>query len=184
MRQYLCGILLLAVAAVVLVGFFIDSTGVASGVEWSPELFRHRSFRYFQFAGIQVAPKQTDEWASDLEEYLHAERLIPKCSPDEITWEFVRGHAPGVRGWGGDAKLLCKGMGCWGRDSAKEWVEWSRCHPELAKALWPEIVQRARRHQYFEVYAALLMYREEMRAARTAEEVREVLRRGDLVATK
>jgi hypothetical protein len=178
-------VLFVGALVIVAIGFVSGQTGIASGTEWSPELFRHRSFRYFQYAGLQITPSETHEWESALDEYLRAEGFVPSCAPDKVTWEFVYGSAPGVRGWHGDAKWMCKGMGSLGvGETAKEWVEWSRLHPDLAKVLWPEIVRRGRKHQYLNVYVALVMYRDEMRSAKNADDIGDQLTKSDEFASQ
>lgn len=160
------GMLVVIAFAVLIVGPCFELSGMATGVEFSPDRFCHRSFRYFTVLGIQVTPARRLEWRSEIEDYLHANRFVP-TSPDSTRWCFVKGFAPGVRGWSGNAKLACQGLGCWG--GSDEWVQWSQEHPKLAKVLWPQVVSWIQQERFEEVHALLRFT--DLKTAKTSQEI-------------
>ena len=114
-------------------------------VVWHVVLFEnlYRSFGYFVvFGSIRCTPIQREEWESELEKWLKKESYVTEQSGD-IRWYLVKGFAPGIRGWHGNAKYLCKPMGCWGGRS-EGWIRWSERNPDIAKDLWPTIIRLAR----------------------------------------
>lgn len=161
--------------------FTWDRNGLATGTEWSPQRFEGRSFTYLQVAGFQATPKWTREARSDLEEYLHAKSLIPSFEPEAVTWDFVRGSAPGIRGWIGEARHLRRELrGNRDRgDDPNPWIEWSSAHPELAKFFWPEVARRARKHQYFALRVSLRHHGKDIREAKNVDEIQKLLQVGD-----
>jgi len=166
----------IGVVVLVGVGFLVvPISGPVRGLEWSPDLWRHRSFRYYQLAGIRVSPVRTSEWESVLEEYLHSEGYIPAPEGQAARWVFVHGFAPSKRGWHGPAKYTCMVFGCWG-DPNEYWIRWSETHPDLARVLWPEIARLVRSGQYYPVREILSP---ELEAADTPEEVRQLIRRAE-----
>jgi hypothetical protein len=156
------------VAIVILIaGWFIGPSGTATGVEFSPDLFRHRSFRQHQWCGVAYS-KETEEWQSAIDDYLHAEGFVT-ASSHKARWHFVKGFAPGVRGWHGPAKHMCQAVGCFSGDD--RWVQWSKDHPELAKVLWPQVVAWARNEDYTTI--AVLFHHTDLKSSTTAEQVRK-----------
>ena len=130
-------------------GAFLGPSGIVSGVEFSPDRFLHRSFRYYQWCGIQITPRQSHEWRSAVDDYVHEHGFASNVDVQHPRWHFVKGFAPGVRGWHGNAKHMCQSLGCW--DGNDEWIEWSIDHPELARMIWPQVVAWARNEQYVEI---------------------------------
>ena len=146
-------ITLLVCGGIFILGCLLGSTGSVSGVEFSPDRISHRSFQYFAWCGIPVTPKVTREWRSPTDEFLHAHGFAPNADVANPRWHFVKGMAPGVRGWSGEAKPMCKAIGCWSRSD--EWIKWSEANPELAQAVWPQVVEWARDRRYHEVQCLL-----------------------------
>jgi hypothetical protein len=147
--------------------------GYAQGTEWSPGRFEHRSFSYIVAFDFQLTPKQTSQWRTELEMFLHKSGFVPPHVADVDDWEFMRGSAPGVRGWIGEARIINPIL------KDETWVDWSVRNPELAKTLWPEFVARAQARQFNRLYVAFVLYGEELRTAKIAEEIRAVLRKSD-----
>lgn len=130
-------------------GWFLGPSGTVYGIEFSPDRFSHRSFRYYQWCGIQITPRQTHEWRSEVDDYIHEYGFASSVDVPQPRWHFVKGFAPGVRGWHGNAKYMCQSVGCWGGND--EWVKWSTDHPDLASIIWPQVVEWARNEQYYEI---------------------------------
>ncbi len=166
------------IIALTVFGWVTDQSGWAHGVEFSPDLFCHRSFRYYQWCGIQVTPKQTREWRSAVDEYVHENGFVSDADVDEPRWHFVHGFAPGWRGWVGIAKPFCLGVGCW--KGSDQWVKWSEDHPDLAKIVWPQVVTWARHEQYGEVRT--LFHIMDQEDATSPEDIREKIRLAEIVA--
>ena len=135
------------VATILALGWFLGPSGRVSGVEFSPDTISHRSFTYFQWCGIQCTPRQQNEWQSDVDAYLHEFGYVTPT--ERKRWHFVKGFAPGVRGWHGHAKYMCQSVGCWSGDD--QWVQWSHDNPELAAIVWPQVVSWARQEKYYEI---------------------------------
>jgi hypothetical protein len=133
----------------VIVGPKFELSGVVSGVEFSPDLMKHRSFRYFEVLGIQVSPTQHRVWRSSIDEYLVSNGYAVEVSTESPRWRFVKGFRPRVRGWHGHAKYSCQALGCWNDDD--QWIKWSIANPELAAVLWPQVVQWLREEKDSEV---------------------------------
>lgn len=148
-------VLLILVAA----GWLFGASGQVTGVEFSPDLFEHRSFRYYQWCGIRVTTKHTHVWRSGFDDYLHDSGYVDTTGIKEPRWQLVKGFAPHVRGWSGPAKSLCLSIGCFnGRD--ERWITWSNDHPELAKVAWPALVQLSREGKYEAVWELLFRLEE------------------------
>lgn len=148
--------------------WFLGLSGTVYGVEFSPDRFSHRSFRYYQWCGIQITPKQSREWRSEVDDYIHEHGFVANVDRPDPRWHLVKGFAPGVRGWHGNAKLMCQSVGCWGGND--EWVTWSEDHPDLAKIIWPQVVVWARNEQY---YVIMTLFRfTELENATSPEDVR------------
>lgn len=159
------GLLALPFLAIVL------SSGTARGVEFSPDLFKHRSFKYWASPLLpddQIGWRRTEEWTSPLEDYLHSNGYIKPVKTVDVRWDLIKGFRPGVRGWSGGAKYMCQGLGCWGEGSEK-WVTWSAQHPDLAAVLWPKVIDFARSGDY---YAISWLFRHgDLEKAKTSTEI-------------
>ena len=181
-RFILLAVYLIVVAAlfVVLVvsAEYFELAGWTTGVEYSPDLFVHRSFRYYTVLGIRLTPKRTETWMSPVDEYLHRNGFVDATASSQPRWRLVKAYAPGVRGWSGDAKWMCMGLGCWA--GSDRWVKWSEQHPELAKRLWPHVVDRVRRERYDEVYYLFRMT--SLEKATTPEDIDAKLRKAEELA--
>ncbi|HEX3869624.1 MAG TPA: hypothetical protein VHV77_04225, partial [Pirellulales bacterium] len=81
---------------------YLEVIGEATGVEFSPDVFKHRSFRYWTAAGFALpGTRRTYEWSSDLDTYLNTNGFVLAPPNRPTHWEFVRGFHPGRRGWMG-----------------------------------------------------------------------------------
>lgn len=141
--------LVIASAVLVLIGalgWLAGPSGEVRGVEYSPDLIMHRSFRYWQWCLIPITPNQISEWRSDVDRYIVEHGFAKSDSSDQPRWHFVRGFAPGVRGWSGIAKPMCVSVGCW--DDDNQWLAWSDENPEFAEIVWPQVVMWARGERY------------------------------------
>ncbi len=141
-------------------GVFMARHGAVSGVEFSPDLVSHRNYHYYAVFGVRVWPKQTRQWRTDLEQYLHRRNLVP---PTDVgpRWHPVLESRQGKPDRFGRAQPMCVELKCLAGRSG-EWVTWSKQHPELAAKLWPRVVQLARAERYDQIRNAVL-------AARLAE---------------
>jgi hypothetical protein len=165
------GALAVIAFAVLIVLPYFELSGVVSGVEFSPDRFCHRSFRYFSVFGVQVSPTRTREWRSRIDEYLHANGFVQPSVRTSARWCLVKGFAPGVRGWHGGAKDACQALGCWGGND--KWIEWSDEHPELANVLWPQVVSWMQEEKFVEV--TVLFRFEDLECANTTQEIEDKL---------
>jgi len=160
----------------VALGWFFGPSGTVHGVEFSPDRFCHRSFRYHLWCGIQITPKETHQWRSDLEEYLHEQGFVSSADAPNPRWLLVKGFKPFVRGWFGEAKFLCQAVDCYGGGSNR-WVTWSKDHPELAKVLWPQVVRWARNDQYAEIGSLILLI--DLEGVASAEDLRKKIKQAE-----
>lgn len=130
------------------------SSGTVSGIQFSPDTFEHRSFRYYVVGGIQITTTKTEVCRTDFERYLADKGFLNTEDAFEPRWLLVKGSAPGVRGWHGEAKWLCFALGCFNGES-QAWVSWSRDNPEQAAQLWPQVIALAREEEFGEAYELL-----------------------------
>jgi hypothetical protein len=165
---------------IIALGCILGPTGTVGGVEFSPDIFEHRSFQYYQWCGIQLTPTRYSLWQSDVDQYLHDQGFVG--SPQDINprWYFVKGFAPHVRGWSGEAKWMCQGIDCY--SGSDRWVHWSRENQELAEVVWPRVVTWARDEQFAAVY--MLFRLTELEQAQTAAEIEEKLARAEELASE
>ncbi len=146
----------------ILVGLFLaclglgefTQSGTATHVDFSPDLFTHRTVRELYLLGYPILVLGERPWRTDLDEYLHAEGFVPGPDTAEPRWCMIKGFRPGVRGWSGRAKSFCREARCFGGES-EEWVTWSEQHPELSARLWPKVVALVRRESYWNAAMAL-----------------------------
>jgi hypothetical protein len=143
LRFFLVVAIFVAVAAL---GWFFGPSGTVHGIEFSPDRFAHRSFRYYVWCGVPITPSRTHEFRTPVDEYVHAHGFVPDSDARSPRWDLVKGFAPHVRGWHGNAKSMCKALGCW--SGSDRLVRWSTDHPDLAEIVWPKIVEWARRGEY------------------------------------
>ncbi len=135
-------------------GAYVCMRGTVQGVQFSPDLVSHRSFHYYELFGVQVWPTRTREWRSALEEFLHAEGLVPPSS-GEPRWHRVTSRRANGTDWNGPALAACSELGCLDAESER-WVQWSTTHPELAAKVWPRVIALAREEQYDKISNAML----------------------------
>ena len=165
---------------IVVLGWIFGPSGSVHGIEFSPDRFAHRSFSYYQWCGLQISPMQTREWHSKVDEYLHANGFVPRTEELTPRWDFVKGSAPFVRGWHGDAKVMCQAIGCY--SGSDEWVVWSQNNPELANVVWPQVMSWARNGQYEEI--ACLFKFVDLDKAKTPEDVKQRIEQAGIEALK
>ena len=145
-RRNSLGLVLITTTGIVALGW--ATGGWTRGVEWSPDKISHRSFRYYVVVpwlvpdGIRVTPIERREWESPFDSWLKKSGSL-KQRAGEPRWYLSKGFAPGVRGWSGPAKSLCKAMGCWG-DADDRWIAWSDTHASFAADLWSTVGELAR----------------------------------------
>lgn len=156
------------------VGFL--HSGRVHGVEYSPDLYCHRSFHYFQLFGLQVTRTHVKEWYSNVDRYLHDSGYARRRPIANPRWLFCKGFAPAVRGWSGEVKTLCHSLGCFRGDDNK-WVEWSEANPELAAEVWPVVVNWIDKEQYDEL--VYLFLASDLIEAKSVEEVRTLVKRSE-----
>ncbi len=137
-----------AICVAAMLSLLMGPTGLASAVEFSPDRFCHRSFRYYVRGGLQVWPATTTEWYSPVDRYVHDSGFV-SAAFGEPRWHLSKGFAPGVRGWHGQARRMYREIGCWA--GSDRWVIWSKEHPELAKILWPQVTTWAQNERYTEI---------------------------------
>jgi hypothetical protein len=168
------------VVAIIVLGGLLGPSGSVSGVEFSPDIFQHRSFRYYQWCGLQLTPTQYDVWQSNVDQYLHEQGFVGSSHDINPRWYFVKGFAPHVRGWFGDAKWMCQGIGCY--SGSDRWIRWSQENPDLAEIVWPRVVTWARNEQFAEVY--MLFRLVDLEQAQTVAEVEQKLARAEEMAAE
>lgn len=110
--------------------------GRVSYGEFSPEAFQRRSTSYYALFGIPLTSKKTTTWTTPLAEYLQDNNYMPTSDATSEEWYFIRGRAPGIRGWRGGSIVGCIVL----TSGDDEWVVWSTENPELAQCLWPKVV--------------------------------------------
>ncbi len=150
--------------------------GQVTGVEFSPDLFKHRSFRYWVITipGIQVTPIETHEWFSKFDQYLNDHGYISPPPTNVARWDFVSGFHPGMRGWRGEARATCQALRCWGTSDG-HWIDWSEAHPEMANVLWPMVIVWMRQHEY--QIAGMLLRWVEYEKPQSVEEIQAEMTR-------
>jgi hypothetical protein len=147
-------------------------SGSVHGVEYSPDLYCHRSFHYFQLFGLHVTRTHVKEWYSNVDRYLHDSGFVQPRPIANPRWLLSKGFAPGVRGWFSEVKVLCHSLGCFGGKD-KKWVEWSEANPELAAEVWPVVVKWIDKERYAELTYLFLI--SDLIEAKTVDEVRTLI---------
>jgi hypothetical protein len=146
--RYLC--LLALPAGLILLGFLFPEatqTGTVSGVEFCPQTFTHRSFKHFQAFGIQVTPRKNTEFKTAFDSFVNKQGHVSSTSTTPIQWRFIKGSAPGLRGWHGPQKSACKTIGCFSQDD-DDLVRWLEANSAIAALLVPELVRAIQQEQY------------------------------------
>jgi hypothetical protein len=166
--------------AILVLGGILGPSGRVGGVEFSPDTFEHRSFQYVQWCGIQLTPTRHSLWQSDVDRYLHEQGFVEWPDDIEPRWYFVKGFAPHVRGWSGEAKSMCHGLGCYSGND--QWVTWSQENPELARVVWPRVVTLARNEQFATVL--LLFKLTDLEQARSVADVEQKIARAEEMASE
>lgn len=166
--------------AIFAVSFFFGPTGSVRGIEFSPDIFAHRSFRYYQWCGIQITPTRLETWQSQVDNYVHAQGHVDSQFASNPRWHFVKGLAPHLRGWIGPAKPMCQAVGCYSGDD--RWIKWSEANPEFARIVWPRVVTWAQNERYYAV--SCLFRATDLDTATSAEDVQEMLSHAEELAEK
>lgn len=129
------------------IAWSLASPGTVEVCEFSARTLEHRLTRSYQAFGFDLVELGTVTWNTHLADYLAAQGYLGGVEEDWTDWRFVKGFAPGVRGWHGQAKRMCWSLGCWDREDAK-WVTWSKAHPVLSRVLWPKVIGQIRSRNY------------------------------------
>lgn len=134
------GILVFAFLLALIVAIF----GRVTGVEFSPDTFESREFRYFEIPilGVQVYPIRRTSSSDTFCKYLIDSKFITPQNADDPRWDLVSVRRTDLVET--DAALLNTYL----KDGWDYWKEWSTANPEMAKVLWPEVARLARQRMY------------------------------------
>ncbi len=147
------GYALLAIAAAGLVALFTILTfGSVSGVEFAPDTFQRRTYRYYEIPLIhlKVSPLKRYVNQTQFEQFLvNGNYITTKSTPQR--WDLVSASRTGGTWRVGDAKILCQYLDAWDLEAntVSYWESWTKDHSSLGKVLWPEVAQLARQELYF-----------------------------------
>ena len=140
------------------------------GTEFSPELFQHRNYQTVYLFGFPVRHfVESKKWKLDA--YLRANGYVPlaltkvsvpdtivtyagghrieigertsQSNPGQPIWYLVQGQGPSKRDSLGNFYPLCLALETFPSERSK-WIPWSEAHPDIAKVLWPNVVELAR----------------------------------------
>ncbi len=125
--------------------------GHISGEEFCPDTFTRRSFAYFEIPllGFQVSPISRKDITNGLESHLATNKFVAvtKQLDPPPPWHLVTSLRSGIVTFYGDAAILCMYLDAQD-DQGFYWQQWTEKHPELAKALWPLVVETACQRLY------------------------------------
>ena len=153
--KHVTTVLILGSLLVILAGGLLLVFGQVSGVEFSPDEVCHRSFHVYRVGGVEIGPRTTSRWQTDLERYLQQRGLVTPSPYRQARWHLVHERRRGRALTTGKAAQMCRELECFTGESAT-WVAWSRQHPDIAAKLWPEVIAMARETEYDRVADALL----------------------------
>ncbi|WP_372366360.1 hypothetical protein [Candidatus Uabimicrobium sp. HlEnr_7] len=122
----------------------VKDFGEVSGVEFSPDLFMHRTFRYFALFGIQIGTKDFKVWRNDFEVFLLKNNYIPPIKQDKARWYMVKDYCSWRGFHKGIARGICQELECHGSLNNDRWIKWSKENPERAKIFWPAFISASR----------------------------------------
>lgn len=126
------------------------ASGNVSGTEFSPTTFEVRQFSYYELpvVHLQLTPVERSNQSPVLDSFLENEKLLPPSGGSNVDWHLVSVERSGITVQEGDAELLVRYLQASGFGVNISVLDWSKKHPELAKAFWPVIIRIARRHEY------------------------------------
>lgn len=144
--RVLLGLLLLLIV-VPLALMITLSYGEVSGEEFSPDSLDRRTFTYYELpiVRIQVSAVYRTATTNNLERALAARYFVTAADP---RWDLVRIRSRTIGAQRGDAALLCNYLDIAAEGGTLVWQTWTEKRPELAKELWPVVIELARRKQY------------------------------------
>ena len=156
-RRYVFRSIILSSA---LLAFSCLSLHKGERAEFSPNTFQHRAVEFYYIPYLDVAV-----WSSIKCEYEHplvsywrgCQYDVPQNRSDE-TWDTITGWCQDSnRCFNGPAKRFWYLCGCSSVDDVKQWIAWSLNCADLAKQLWPSVIQLLRTGEEGYGRAALLM---------------------------
>jgi hypothetical protein len=141
-------LLLLVTATMILVCciYLWQSTG--SMTEFSPDLLAYRTSRFF----VNESFCYYREQSTDSPLLTLIKQYKPKNTKEsgEIRWCFVWGQKPNTIRWlGGPARRWHR------RGYDPNVIKWSTENPELAKLLWPRVIELLQNEEYYVVEVLL-----------------------------
>ena len=149
LKRCLLGGFCLSLATLVVGLMAVSMFGNVRGEEFSPQTFSRRTFSYRQLPvfNIQITALVREPHQDALGVFLRTHKYIPPVAGKptwDLTWH-ANGASPPIRA---DAAILTDYMDTTDTGSAPYWLTWSRSHPSIAKVLWPEAAELARRELY------------------------------------
>jgi hypothetical protein len=164
------------VAGAVLALMLIMGLGLVTGEEFSPDTFQQRTFTYYQIPllRIQITPVFRDSATTGVDRYLSGNGFLASARPSP-RWHVVRAIGAGWGHWIGDAQILCNYLDQTDEQGAYVWLRWSKEHPELAKCLWPTIVELARENLYMFVPELMVLAQSARDADQLSRELADTL---------
>jgi hypothetical protein len=149
-------LMLTAVILVPIALFVIDARSVRSGVEFSPDDFTSRRFKYSSFpifGSNSRGIKYFDNTATAAK-ILIADGWVKPVSSTPKVWHLVsenntdnNGRLPAAC----DARFLTSYFDRTNNESQFIVIQWSEKHPKMAKAFWPLIAELARNEMYLAI---------------------------------
>ena len=147
--------LIVGILALIFVGLIlfvcIVQFGSVTGVEFSPDTFKRRSFFYYEIPllGLQISPIRRTNQTGDLESHLITKSLINANINAKPVWDVASLSRGGLLSRKGDAGILCTYLDIKDDEYHLVWLKWSKDNVELAKTFWPEVARLARNQSYF-----------------------------------
>lgn len=150
-KRFVRGIIVLAVMGVfVLLAYMaVRWFGVVAGEEFSPDTFARRRFYYLEVPLVRarISPVYHEDITGPLEKRVRGDaKMFPAATEKQPRWHLVEMERSN-RDYTGDALILCRYFDDEG-DTARRWLKWNREHEELAKVLWPAVVELGRKDLY------------------------------------
>jgi hypothetical protein len=153
--------------------------GTVVGVEFSPDTFAQRQFYYLELPMVRarISSVYHQDITGPLEKRVRSDAaLFSPTKADPPRWHLVAMER-GSREYTGDALIVHRYFDDEG-DTARRWLQWNRRHEELAKILWPAIVEACRGEHYAftpELFAAAERLTTDPAMKTTADEFRTVI---------
>jgi hypothetical protein len=149
-------LLVRSIIAVALLGVFallaffaVQWFGVVSGVEFSPDTFSQREFRYYELPLLRwrISRVYHVDLTGPLEKRVRDDKnLFPPAKAKPPRWHLVAMERSRTT-YTDDALIVWRYFNE-ESDAPRRWLKWNREHPELAKILWPAIVEVCRGERY------------------------------------